>query len=250
MALMARRLGFPARVVMGFVPAGSGRVTVTGDDVSAWTEVAFAGQGWVVFDPTPDESRVPQQQAPKPRSQPRPQVQQPPPPLEEPDEPPPASGEEPDRRTADDGGLWGTVLTAAVYVGLPLLVVLGPCVLLVALKLRRRRRRATAGPPSARIAGGWAEVVDTARDLGVRPLPRGTRRETAHVLSEAYGSPGAVALAERADAGVFAPGEPTEQEVAHFWAEVDRSLRGMSGSVSRWRRLRRWLSPTSLRTKG
>jgi transglutaminase-like putative cysteine protease len=247
MALMARRLGLPARVVMGFVPEQSGHVTVTGDDVSAWTEVAFAGQGWVVFDPTPDESRVPQQEAPKPKSQPRPQVQQPPPPLEEPDEPPPASGEDTDRRDGDDGGLWFTVLAAAVYVGLPLLVVLGPCVALVVLKLRRRRRRATAGPPSARIAGGWAEVVDTARDLGVRPLPRGTRRETASVLSEAYDAPGAVALAERADAGVFAPGEPTEDEVARFWAEVEQSLRGMTGSVGRWRRLRGWLSPTSLR---
>jgi transglutaminase-like putative cysteine protease len=245
MALMARRLGLPARVVMGFVPGGSG--TVTGDDVSAWTEVAFAGHGWVVFDPTPDESRVPQQQAPKPRSQPRPQVQQPPPPVEEPDEPPPASGEDPDRRDGDGDGPWSTVLTAAVYVGLPLLVLLGPCALLVALKLRRRRRRATAGPPSARIAGGWAEVVDTARDLGVRPLPRGTRRETASVLSETYGTAGAVALAERADAGVFAPGEPTEEEVTRFWSEVEQSLRGMTGSVGRWRRVRRWLALTSLR---
>ena len=247
MALMARRLGLPARVVMGFVPEGSGRVTVTGDDVSAWTEVAFDGQGWVVFDPTPDESRVPQQQAPKPRSQPRPQVQQPPPPLEEPDEPPPSSGEDSDRRDGGDGGLWDTVLTAAVYVGLPLLLVLGPCVLLVGLKLRRRRKRARAGPPSARIAGGWAEVVDTARDLGVRPLPRGTRRETASVLQDAYGTSGAVALAERADAGVFAPGEPTEDEVARFWTEVEQSLRGMTGSVGRWRRLRGRLSPASLR---
>jgi hypothetical protein len=117
----------------------------------------------------------------------------------------------------------------------------------VALKLRRRRRRATAGPPSARIAGGWAEVVDTARDLGVAPVPRGTRRETARVLHQTYGSAGAVALAERADAGVFAPGEPSEREVQHFWAEVEASLRGMSGAVGRWRRLRGWLSPTSLR---
>ena len=247
MALMARRLGLPARVVMGFVPGGSGHVTVTGNDVSAWTEVAFAGVGWVVFDPTPDESRVPQQEAPKPKSQPRPQVQQPPPPLEEPDEPPPSSGQDTDRRATQGGGLWATVLTVAVYVGLPLVVLLGPAALLVALKLRRRRKRATAGPPSARIAGGWAEVVDTARDLGVRPVPRGTRRETASVLSETYGDAGAVALAERADAGVFAPGEPSEQEVAHFWAEVDRSLRGMTGSVGRWRRLRGRLSPTSLR---
>jgi hypothetical protein len=81
----------------------------------------------------------------------------------------------------------------------------------------------------------------------VRPLPRGTRRETATVLSETYGQPGAVALAERADAGVFAPGEPSEQEVAQFWSEVEQSLRGIAGSVGRWRRIRGRLSPTSLR---
>jgi transglutaminase-like putative cysteine protease len=247
MALMARSLSLPARVVMGFRPEGAGEVTVTGEDVAAWVEIAFDGHGWMAFDPTPDELRVPQQEAPKPRTEPRPQVQQPPPPVQEPDEPPPASEEDRDARDADEGGAWGIVLAALGYVGIPLLVVMVPCLLLLWLKRRRRRRRATAGPPSARIAGGWAEVIDTARDLGVRPPPRGTRRETARVLDETYLGSGAVALAERADAGVFAPGEPTDEDVAHFWADVDGSLRGMSGSVGRWRRLRARLSLASLR---
>lgn len=247
MALMARSLGLPARVVMGFVPEGPGPVTVTGDHVSAWVEVAFAGHGWVTFDPTPDESRVPQQEAPKPRSEPRPQVQQPPPPVQEPDEPPPASEEDRDARDADEGSGLGILLAVLGYAGLPLLVLLAPCLVLLWLKRRRRRRRARTGAPSTRIAGGWAELVDTARDLGVRTPSRGTRRETARVLDEAYERSGAVALAERADAGVFAPGEPTDEEVARFWAEVDESLRGMSGSVSRWRRLRARLSLASLR---
>ena len=48
MALMARTLGFPARVVMGFaadVPEGADSVEITGTDVTAWVEVAFEGVG-------------------------------------------------------------------------------------------------------------------------------------------------------------------------------------------------------------
>ncbi|MEO8093759.1 MAG: transglutaminase-like domain-containing protein, partial [Pseudolysinimonas sp.] len=52
-ALMARQLGFPARVVFGFVHAGSGSgaggdgVPIRGDDVTAWIEVNTAEYGWV-----------------------------------------------------------------------------------------------------------------------------------------------------------------------------------------------------------
>ncbi len=80
-ALMARSLGYPARVVMGFAPEvrdGGGAVEVTGHDVTAWVEVAFEGVGWVPFSPTPDQTDVPQDQNPKPKTEPQPQVRQPP----------------------------------------------------------------------------------------------------------------------------------------------------------------------------
>jgi transglutaminase-like putative cysteine protease len=247
MALMARQLGLPSRVVMGFVPERSspGPVTVTGADVAAWVEIAFDGAGWVTFDPTPDEDRVPQQQSPKPRSTPQPQVQQPPPPPEEPPQPPPESADDLDDEDApeDDAGLdvpWA--LVAAI--GLPLLALLGPVLLVLWLKARRRRRRFSFGTPSQRIAGGWAEVVDAVRDLGGTPPARATRRETATALA---GVDSAVALAERADAGVFGPGEPTEDEVAGYWADVRTALAGAGAAVGPWRRLRGRLSPRSLR---
>ncbi len=55
MALMARLLGIPARVAVGFT---SGRLenggwTVTDHDAHAWVEVWFPGYGWIPFDPTP-----------------------------------------------------------------------------------------------------------------------------------------------------------------------------------------------------
>ncbi|MET0303478.1 MAG: transglutaminase-like domain-containing protein, partial [Microbacteriaceae bacterium] len=81
-ALMVRSLGMPVRVVMGFAPeieAGqTGPVDITGDDVSAWAEIAYEGVGWVPYYPTPDNIDVPQNQVPKPRTEPQPQVRQPP----------------------------------------------------------------------------------------------------------------------------------------------------------------------------
>lgn len=57
-AVLARSLGFPTRVVVGFLPgqtdpAEPNRYTVTGTDTHAWPEVLFEGYGWVPFEPTP-----------------------------------------------------------------------------------------------------------------------------------------------------------------------------------------------------
>ncbi len=56
-AAMARSLGVPARVAVGFTwgdfdPA-RGEFVVRGEHAHAWPEVYFAGVGWIVLDPTP-----------------------------------------------------------------------------------------------------------------------------------------------------------------------------------------------------
>lgn len=56
MAAMARLLGYPARVAVGFLPgegAGNGKWIVTTDQAHAWPEIWFDGIGWVPFEPTP-----------------------------------------------------------------------------------------------------------------------------------------------------------------------------------------------------
>ena len=56
MAVMARTLGIPARVAVGFLPGttgGDGNWTVRVSDAHAWPELYFAGAGWVRFEPTP-----------------------------------------------------------------------------------------------------------------------------------------------------------------------------------------------------
>lgn len=66
MALMARTLGIPSRIVTGYspgtatgnsVPGSNGAVlneyTVTARNAHAWPELYFQGAGWVAFEPTP-----------------------------------------------------------------------------------------------------------------------------------------------------------------------------------------------------
>ncbi|MFL6061102.1 MAG: transglutaminaseTgpA domain-containing protein [Marmoricola sp.] len=56
MAVMARSLGIPARVVVGFLSPrhiSSHNYTYTTDDLHAWPEIYFSGSGWVRFEPTP-----------------------------------------------------------------------------------------------------------------------------------------------------------------------------------------------------
>ncbi len=57
MAAMARSLGYPARVAVGFLPgsreAADGPLTVTTKDAHAWPEVWFPRYGWIAFEPTP-----------------------------------------------------------------------------------------------------------------------------------------------------------------------------------------------------
>ncbi len=56
MAVMARSLGIPARVVVGFLQpevVSPSRYRYTSSDLHAWPEIYFAGSGWVRFEPTP-----------------------------------------------------------------------------------------------------------------------------------------------------------------------------------------------------
>ncbi|MEO6087287.1 MAG: DUF3488 and transglutaminase-like domain-containing protein [Umezawaea sp.] len=55
MAVMARSIGLPTRVAIGFTggyPTEDYK-TITSLDAHAWVEIYFAGYGWMVFDPTP-----------------------------------------------------------------------------------------------------------------------------------------------------------------------------------------------------
>jgi transglutaminase-like putative cysteine protease len=61
-ALLARSLGYPARVSVGFLPgeqsAAENTFTVRGTDAHAWPEVYLDGFGWIAFEPTPRPEAV------------------------------------------------------------------------------------------------------------------------------------------------------------------------------------------------
>ena len=65
MAVMARTLGIPSRIAVGFQPGdlqlvdGRSVYTVSSDDLHAWPELYFDGVGWLRFEPTPGRGSVP-----------------------------------------------------------------------------------------------------------------------------------------------------------------------------------------------
>ncbi len=184
-ALMARELGYPARVVMGFAPEvaeGGGTVAVTGDDVTAWVEVPFEGFGWVAFFPTPDQMDVPRDEEPQPRAEPQPQVRQPPRSEDLQEEVgTPVQIEEPEDDEDEDASplipawVWKVLIALAV----PVVFYVVPWVVLAIAKARRRSRRRSRGPDHERAAGAWDEVEDSYAELGYSIAPNGTRIDRA-----------------------------------------------------------------------
>ncbi|MFJ4223964.1 transglutaminaseTgpA domain-containing protein [Microbacterium sp. NPDC089695] len=252
MALLAREVGIPARVVMGFYPdeeqAGDAVFTATGDTIHAWVEVNFDGLGWLTFNPTPPEDKVPNDQNTKPKVDPKPQVLQPPPPPQEPVDLPPTL---PDDRKGDDEslnilGIIGAILAiGGISLGI-LALLASPFILIGAWKAARRRSRRHAARTADRISGGWDELADRAVDYGARIPPGGTRAEEAATVAATLTVPQVTTLAQRADAEVFGPTEPTAEDVDAFWTEVDAIVGGLGKDAGFWKRLKARLNLRSL----
>lgn len=252
MALMARSQGLPSRVVYGYT-AKEGDSAVMGSQVSVWTEIAFADLGWVEFDPTPPRDRTTNIPKVQQQQKPRPQVENPPPPPERPEKLPP-EGRAPVAQSKSNPWAdipWEAISRVALYGVLPLLVLCAPIAFVLGTKARRRKRRQFAPDPAARLSGGWAEIVDRARDLGARLPVADTRTEQAVHLVEQFPHLGDVAdpvlLALEADAGVFAGDVVGDDAAADYWGRVKGALVGLSRGRNRWQRIRAALSLRSLR---
>ncbi|MGN7801074.1 transglutaminaseTgpA domain-containing protein [Leifsonia sp. 22587] len=248
-ALMARQLGFPARVVMGFVApkdVTTPMVALTGSDISAWIEVQ-TNSGWVTVDPTPPLRPVPPKQPEQPTQISRPQTNVQPPVDDNPqrnDEPPQAQVD-PSNQPKPNPVL-ETLLAVLVVVGWTLLVlalVASPFLAVLAAKWRRRVLRRSAPTARERIVGGWREFADAAVDHGYDPPPAATRVEFAGTI----GGSRAAALAKVADRATFSGVAPTPAEAESVWKAVD-DLRGqLAKRDTRWKRL---LAAVSLRSLG
>ena len=249
MALMARSLGYPARVVMGFAPTvadGAGATKITGHDVTAWVEVPFQGIGWIPFLPTPTQTDVPQDQVPKPHTEPQPQVRQPPRSQnDENDLVTNVSIDNSKKKNSNPFELPGWVVPTALGFGIPALLVFLPLLVIAALKRRRARRRRHAARARDAAAGAWDELLDRVDELGIASPPPSTRGRTAEALAPRLASPaeplgqtGSLALlARRTDDAVFSGRELDVAEVDAVWAEVVATVNATRATLPRWRQL-------------
>ena len=240
-ALLARELGFPARIVVGARAASTDpelTVCPSGScgaaDLSAWVEVRSDRGEWIPVDVTPQHLQAPSREVtaqPDPTigTEVRPDTVDEAPPPKPAQEDAAAGAERP--ATLDLSWLWTALRTTGIVLAIAALVA-GPFLLVIAAKALRRRSRRTADDPRERIAGGWDEYLDAAADAGRRAPGSATRVEIAQTLD----APVAARLAAGADAAVFSAEPATDDEATEFWRIVDQERGGFART--RWQRVR------------
>jgi hypothetical protein len=254
MAVMARELGLPARVVMGFKPEKSGNVALRGADADAWVEIAFEGYGWVPFDPVPDEDKKPkQQEQQRPLEEELAQQESPPPTYLDPPDAAPELANQKAKKRADDGAgggfeLPGFVVLALKYIVFPLAIVAAIAIAIAFVKRARMRRRRNQGSAVDRVQGAWLEISDRLRDLGHRPRPGITRREfAADVASDRW--PKGLLFANQVDHVMFGPEDPDVAVAEAVWAQADREFDALVQPLTRKQRIKAAVSLASLRPR-
>lgn len=244
-AAMARSLGIPTRVAVGFTmgvqdPNERTLFRVQGKHAHAWPEVYFEGYGWVPFEPTPGRG-VPGGEAWLP-GVPAEQVDDqgdgsssttlpgggPPSSVEErsPDagaeeeagpNPPPAPPESEPPPESDSDGFWDNLVPPSIarafrFVGLGALayLFLVPAALLLQRSIRRRRARA----PAQQVRLAWEETLEQAAWLGVLMPESLTVNERADRLQAAVPetAPALAQMARSLERTLYADATPSRQE--------------------------------------
>jgi len=166
MAVMARSLGMPARVVVGFLKpevVAPGSYRYTSSDLHAWPEIYFSGSGWVRFEPTPSaRTGAPPDWTLDDAPAPAPIVGTP-----TPTQAPPSTPEIP--RTQDPVTAADSSSVRPVLIGVLVAVTLLALLALPGFVRRgqRSRRTATRDDVRAEIEDLWRELRATATDLRV-----------------------------------------------------------------------------------
>ncbi|KOG35686.1 transglutaminase TgpA family protein [Streptomyces resistomycificus] len=268
MAAMARSLGIPARVAVGFAPGSpqaDGSVSVGLKDAHAWPELYFEGVGWTRFEPTPNRGSVPSYTVPDVPGSNLPDVELP---SQAASTAPSAAPSASESCTAEqkkleaceseaplaaaggggDGPKWWVALLWALG-GLAVLV------LPVAPMLGRLRTRAVrlgghgrseadAVPHTLAV---WQELTDTAWDHGILPDESQTpRKAAARIVRLGHLDPTAAAAVHRvADAVEQVLYAPRPRQTAGLAEDVRQVVAGLRSTVSRGTRLRATLAPRS-----
>ncbi|MFF7562896.1 DUF3488 and DUF4129 domain-containing transglutaminase family protein [Streptomyces pseudovenezuelae] len=276
MAAMARSLGIPARVAVGFAPGtpqADGSVSVGLKDAHAWPELYFEGVGWTRFEPTPTRGTVPSYTVPDAGGSVDPGVTQP---SAGSSTAPSASASASESCTAQlrklegcdsaspaaaaaqggdgpwwavQGPWWYLKLLFWLFVGLLVLAVPSAPML---WRLRTRSVRLgghgrSAEGAAAHTLAAWQELTDTAWDFGILPDDSQTpRRAAARIVRLGHLDPTAAASVHRvADAVEQVLYAPRPRPTAGLAQDVHQVIGGLRDSVSRRTRARALVAPRS-----
>lgn len=200
MAAMARSLGIPARVAVGFTPGSprsDGTMSVGLRDAHAWPELYFEGAGWTRFEPTPTRGSAPDYtRAQTPSGDAGNPTQPESTASTSPSAAPSASDSCPAQARrlgecgaaapadvlppSDPGFPLGTVMLVALAVVAVVLVPLLPLLWRIGVRERRLGSRGrTPADAAARTLAAWQEITDTAWDHGIAPDDSQTPRKAA-----------------------------------------------------------------------
>ncbi|NUO55834.1 MAG: transglutaminase domain-containing protein [Hamadaea sp.] len=255
-AVLARMMGLPARVVVGF-HAKKGASQVLASDAYAWPEVLFAGVGWVAFDPLPRPGQQPEPLEEQFKPKPEPSTE---PPSQE-----PLPTESVSASAAVPSGSGGSAAAAGSVLpmvgagagGLFVLVLAGLLVALLVARRGLRRRRLDEGTPADRVAGAWLEVSDALRLAGQGSPQHLTAAEVAAFAGEAAAPPGRKHvrlpaprlddLAWLVNAAEFSAGRLAEDDAHRARASATAYVGELRARRSWWRRLIWSIHPGPLR---
>jgi transglutaminase-like putative cysteine protease len=259
-AVLARLLGLPSRVVVGFaVRAGSGPVRAA--DALAWPEVLFTDLGWVAFHPLPEPDTPPQpledEFRPKPEPSTTPPSEVPLPDTSMMDAPPAGPSTV---ATESSGGSPLLVATAGSLGGLILLGLAGFAVTVPLLRAAQRRRRVDRGAATDRVRGAWLEVTDALRLAGRPAEPHQTATEVARHAAVAAGphrashnprvrlaAPTVADLAHLVNTTTFGVDPPAESDAQRARTQALAYVGELRARRSWWRRLLWTVHPGPLR---
>ncbi|MCW6010294.1 DUF3488 and transglutaminase-like domain-containing protein [Micromonospora sp. CPCC 205371] len=243
-AVLARALGMPSRVAVGFTVGepldGTDLYVVRAGDAVAWPEVYLDGAGWVPFDPTPPastgDSLGPAPLDPLPTL---PQIEPTPrgPPVDTDQPPDAAATAAPPRARPAPPIRWPWYAAAAV---------LGVLVGVPTLRLWRGRARLRGGDPTGRLLGAWAEVRTGLRQAGHRPAPASTVDDVARLAGAAAPGPGVGALAAAVNGVAFGAAVPPPADIDRLVADARAYRKALRRHSARLRRLTWWLDPRPL----
>ncbi|MEV7230363.1 transglutaminaseTgpA domain-containing protein [Polymorphospora sp. NPDC051019] len=239
-AVLARSLGYDARVVVGFRPDQTpvaGRYRITGSDVDAWVEVRFSVAGWVPFYPTPGQGNAERER--QPEAEPAAEPEQP-----APTRPAPGATTGPGPAASGPVGSGDAAPGWLYLLGVPLAGLLlgatGP-----ALKTAVRARRRRAPDPRGRVLGAWWDTLDRYAESGLRMGPAMTTGEVAASAGRRF--PGAREpireLGHLVDRVVHGPGNVPDGAAERAWRLADTNRRQVFRALPRWRRLLAVLTP-------